>query len=147
MEKLIKDIYWANARGTVSVKNNKYKVHLIKYVDNFVVTASNKETLEVIKEMLKTFLLERGLILSKGKTKITHIQEGKLKKGLNVILTSSVSGLRINAGLNATFLLNILSFIIYNKAKALINFSFFVCKISNWSMPCKTKFHLLLKFI
>jgi RNA-directed DNA polymerase len=34
MEKLIKDIYWANAKGTVSVKNNKYKVHLIKYADD-----------------------------------------------------------------------------------------------------------------
>lgn len=76
MEKLIKNIYWANAKGTVSVKNNKYKVHLIKYADDFVVTASNKETLEVIKEMLKTFLLERGLTLSEEKTKITHIKEG-----------------------------------------------------------------------
>lgn len=76
MEKLIKNIYWANAKGTVSVKNNKYKVHLIKYADDFVVTASNKETLEVIKEMLKTLLLERGLMLSEEKTKITHIQEG-----------------------------------------------------------------------
>ena len=76
MEKLIKDIYWANAKGTVSVKNNKYKVHLIKYADDFVVTASNKETLEAIKEMIKIFLLERGLMLSEEKTKITHIKEG-----------------------------------------------------------------------
>ena len=76
MEKVIKDIYWANAKGTVNVKNNRYKVHLIKYADDFVVTASNKETLEAIKELLKTFLLERGLMLSEEKTTITHIQEG-----------------------------------------------------------------------
>jgi len=76
MEKLIKDIYWANAKGTVNVRNNHYKVHLIKYADDFVVTASNRETLEEIKEMVKTFLLERGLTLSEEKTMITHIQDG-----------------------------------------------------------------------
>ena len=78
MEKLIKDIYWANAKGTVSVKNNKYKVHLIKYADDFVVTASNKETLEAIKEMIKIFLLERGLMLSEEKTKITTLMKDSI---------------------------------------------------------------------
>ena len=45
MEKLIKDIYWAYLKGTVNVKNNRYKVHLIKYADDFAVTASNKAAL------------------------------------------------------------------------------------------------------
>lgn len=76
MKKLIKDIYWANVNGTVNIRNNHYKVHLIKYADDFVVTASNRETLEEIKEMVKIFLLERGLTLSDEKTRITHIQDG-----------------------------------------------------------------------
>lgn len=76
MEKLLKETYWVNSKGTVNVKHNRYKVHLIKYADDFVVTASDKETLTTIKEMLKSFLAERGLILSEEKTKITHMQDG-----------------------------------------------------------------------
>lgn len=76
MEKLLKQAYWSNTKGTVSVKHNRFKVHLIKYADDFVVTASNRETLETIKEMLKNFLMKRGLTLSDEKTKITHIKDG-----------------------------------------------------------------------
>ena len=55
MEKLIKQKYWSNKKGSIDVRNNKKKVHLIKYADDFVVTASDKETLTDIKEMLKAF--------------------------------------------------------------------------------------------
>ena len=76
MENLIKQKYWSNTKGTISVKNNEKKVHLIKYADDFIVTASDRETLKDIKDMLKMFLDERGLILSEEKTKLTSIHEG-----------------------------------------------------------------------
>lgn len=76
MEKLIKQKYWSNKKGSIDVRNNKKKVHLIKYADDFVVTASDKDTLTDIKEMLKEFLGQRGLILSEEKTKLTSIHEG-----------------------------------------------------------------------
>lgn len=49
MEKLIKQKYWSNKKGSINNRNNKKKVHLIKYADDFVVTASDKETLTDIK--------------------------------------------------------------------------------------------------
>lgn len=76
MEKVIKDKYGSNKKGIINVKHNKKKVHLIKYADDFVVTASDRETLVQIKELIKKFLLDRGLTLSEEKTKITHIEEG-----------------------------------------------------------------------
>ena len=44
--------------------------------DDFIVTASDKETLEDIKRMIEDFLKPRRLTLSKEKTVITHIDEG-----------------------------------------------------------------------
>lgn len=76
MESLIKEKYWSNLKGTVNVRNNKRKVHLIRYADDFIVTASDMETLTDIKEMIREFLEQRGLILSDEKTKVTSIQEG-----------------------------------------------------------------------
>lgn len=76
MEYLIKQKFWSNTKGTISVKNNKKKIHLIRYADDFIVTATDKETLIIIKDMLREFLEERGLVLSEEKTKLTSINEG-----------------------------------------------------------------------
>ena len=76
MEHLIKERYWSNLKGTISVKYNNKKVHLAKYADDFIVTASDQKTLEEIRELLKKFLFERGLILSEEKTMISHINDG-----------------------------------------------------------------------
>ena len=58
-------------------RKNTYKIHLIRYADDFVVTASNKEILENrVKPLIERFLAERGLQLSQEKTLITHINEG-----------------------------------------------------------------------
>lgn len=55
----------------------KQKVHVIRYADDFVISANSKELLEnEIKPKLVTFFKERGLRLSEEKTIITHIQEG-----------------------------------------------------------------------
>jgi RNA-directed DNA polymerase len=53
------------------------KVNLIRYADDFIVTAHSKETLEKeILPLIRQFLSERGLSLSDEKTKITHINDG-----------------------------------------------------------------------
>jgi RNA-directed DNA polymerase len=44
---------------------------------DFIITGSSKEVLEkVVKPVVESFLYERGLELSREKTKITHIDEG-----------------------------------------------------------------------
>lgn len=53
------------------------KVHLVRYADDFVVTAARKELLtEQVLPAVVAFLRERGLNLSKVKTRIVHITEG-----------------------------------------------------------------------
>jgi RNA-directed DNA polymerase len=60
---------------SISVKSDK--VHLVRYADDFIVTANSKELLiEKIKPAIEAFLHSRGLTLSAEKTHITHIDEG-----------------------------------------------------------------------
>ena len=61
------------------------KVHLIRYADDFVITANSKELLEdTIKPSVVSFLLERGLTLSEEKTLITSITKGFDFLGFNL---------------------------------------------------------------
>ncbi len=61
------------------------KVHLVRYADDFVITGSSKELLEVrVKPLVVQFLAARGLVLSERKTKITHVTEGFDFLGWNV---------------------------------------------------------------
>lgn len=53
------------------------KVHLVRFADDFVVPAASKELLvDYVLPAIETFLRERGLNLSKMKTRIVHISEG-----------------------------------------------------------------------
>lgn len=53
------------------------KVNFIRYADDFVITAANREIIEKeIAPLVKSFLEKRGLSLSEEKTKITHIKDG-----------------------------------------------------------------------
>jgi RNA-directed DNA polymerase len=53
------------------------KVNLVRYADDFVVTATSKELLETtVKPWIEAFLRERGLRLSIAKTRTVHIDEG-----------------------------------------------------------------------
>jgi len=53
------------------------KVNFIRYADDFVITAANKETItNGIIPLVEGFLKERGLELSVEKSRITHISEG-----------------------------------------------------------------------
>lgn len=67
-------------------KSHRYcaKVHLVRYADDFVITADTKEILEALKPEISHFLAERGLILSEEKTQITHISEGFDFLGFNI---------------------------------------------------------------
>jgi len=82
MEKLMKESY----RNILVRKGKVYcpKVNLIRYADDFVVTAENREMLEDIKILLTDFLAQRGLTLSEEKTLITHISNGFDFLGFNI---------------------------------------------------------------
>ncbi len=54
----------------------KYKVHFVRYADDFIVTANTEEIANEIKGLIKDFLKDRGLELSDEKTLITHINSG-----------------------------------------------------------------------
>lgn len=112
MEALLKK-HFSKSRPTAPAN----KVHLIRYADDFVITGSSKELLEMqVKPLIEQFLAERGLELSQEKTTITHIDDGFDFLGQNVrkyngklIITPSKSNV-------AQFLANIREVIKGNKA-------------------------------
>lgn len=60
-------------------------VHLVRYADDFIVTACSRELLETqVRPFIERFLGERGLELSAEKTRITHIDAGLDFLGQNV---------------------------------------------------------------
>lgn len=66
-------------------KEIKPKIHLVRYADDFIVTAKDKETIEnILLPLIRKFMVERGLTLSEEKTKITHISEGFDFLGFNI---------------------------------------------------------------
>ena len=68
-----------------SEKARQSKVHLVRYADDFVITAVSQELLEAkVKPLVVQFLAERGLILAAEKTKVTHIAEGFDFLGWNI---------------------------------------------------------------
>nr|WP_217497430.1 group II intron reverse transcriptase/maturase [Trinickia violacea] len=61
------------------------KVNLIRYADDFIITGATKDVLvNEVRPMVEQFLAQRGLSLSPGKTRITHIDEGFNFLGMNV---------------------------------------------------------------
>jgi len=64
-------------KKTVTRYPNPYKIHLIRYADDFVITCTDKSILELkVKPAIEAFLAKRGLELSPEKTLITHIDQG-----------------------------------------------------------------------
>jgi RNA-directed DNA polymerase len=78
------------------------KVNVIRYADDFIVTAISKEILEEkVKPAIGDFLKERGLNLSGEKTKITRIEDGfdflgqhLRKNGEKLIITPSKNSVK-----------------------------------------------------
>ena len=60
-----------------SRKGKNYKVNLIRYADDFVVTAPSRERITgYVLPKLRAFLKERGMELNEAKTKIIHRDKG-----------------------------------------------------------------------
>lgn len=77
MQKVLADRFHTNRPGKVDIRfKNAHKVNLVRYADDFIVTAATKEIAEEAKEILREFLKTRGLELSEEKTVITHIDDG-----------------------------------------------------------------------
>ena len=61
------------------------KIHMVRYADDFIVTAGSPDILEnKVKPAVQVFLAQRGLSLSEEKTHITHINTGFDFLGFNV---------------------------------------------------------------
>jgi RNA-directed DNA polymerase len=77
IEPVLKNRY----KKTIRYKNGQReyenpKVNMVRYADDFVITAATREIAEKLKELVRGYLAERGLQLSEEKTLITHIGEG-----------------------------------------------------------------------
>lgn len=77
LERLIQDKYHRNTKGKIENHYRaKNKVNLVRYADDFIITAKTKGIAEEIKDVVSSFLKTKGLTLSEEKTKITHIDTG-----------------------------------------------------------------------
>jgi len=77
LENMIQDKYHRNSKGKIENHYRaKTKVNLIRYADDFIITANSKEVAEELKTIVSQFLQSRGLSLSEEKTMITHIDKG-----------------------------------------------------------------------
>lgn len=113
MQKVLADRFHTNRRGKVDLRfKNAHKVNLVRYADDFIVTAATKEIAEEAKELICDFLRARGLELSEEKTVITHIEDGfdmlgwtfRKFKGKLIIKPSKKSVKALNASLHNTVL-------------------------------------------
>lgn len=77
LEELLGVFYGSIALDKNRERARQEQIHLVRYADDFIITAKNKEILEQeVKPLVWDFLTERGLRLSEEKTRITHISEG-----------------------------------------------------------------------
>ncbi len=77
LEKVIQDKYHRNSKGNIENHYRaKTKVNLVRYADDFIITANSKETAVELKDIVSEFFQSRGLVLSEEKTMITHIDTG-----------------------------------------------------------------------
>jgi RNA-directed DNA polymerase len=71
--------------GPTKRARDKFKINVVRYADDFVVTGISKEILEYnVLPAVRQFMAIRGLELSEEKTRITHIAEGFDFLGQNV---------------------------------------------------------------
>jgi RNA-directed DNA polymerase len=69
----------------IKKKYPKARINFIRYADDFIVTSASNETLQnEVLPLIEQFMQERGLLLSKEKTLITHINEGFDFLGQNI---------------------------------------------------------------
>ena len=128
IQNAIAEKYWMNSKGKIDKKHkNDKKINFVRYADDFIVTATNKETLLEVQELIEKFLSVRGLTLSKEKTIITNIKDGfdflgwnfkkrpiKLiiepsKKSFNKIIKSLSDVVKSNKSSSQGFLISLLN--------------------------------------
>ncbi len=77
IQKVLEDNFRNDKNGKKCQKIvNVTRVNVVRYADDFVVTASTPEIAQQAKEVIAEFLKTRGLELSQEKTLITHIDNG-----------------------------------------------------------------------
>ena len=77
IQKVLVENFDTNSKGKIDARlHNKNQVNLVRYADDFIVTARTEEIALKAKEVIKDFLKTRGLGLSEEKTLITNINEG-----------------------------------------------------------------------
>lgn len=82
LERRLRSIFPRSNRVT---KSKRKMVNIIRYADDFIITANSQELVrDQIMPMVEEFLKERGLELSKEKTKITSIDDGFDFLGCNI---------------------------------------------------------------
>ena len=76
MQEVLSNRFHTNRLSNVDIRfKNAHKVNLVRYANDFIVTAATKEIAEEAKEIIRDFLQTRGLELSEEKTVITHIDD------------------------------------------------------------------------
>lgn len=77
MQQLLENRFHTNHSGKVDLRfKNAHKVNLVRYADDFIITAETPEIAQEAKEIIEVFLSKRGLELSQEKTIITNIDDG-----------------------------------------------------------------------
>lgn len=77
MDNAIATKYHSNKKGIINkTRYNLHKVNFVRYADDFIVTADSEEVAKDIADIIRLFLKDRGLELSREKTLITHIDDG-----------------------------------------------------------------------
>ena len=77
LEKALSDRFHTNRLGKVDIRfKNAHKVNLVRYADDFIITAATEEIALEAKALARDFLKTKGLELSEEKTLITHIDDG-----------------------------------------------------------------------
>ena len=66
------------------IKTINPKLGIIRYADDFIVTATDKELLEQVLTLIKQWLSIRGLEISAEKTRVVHIDDGFNFLGFNI---------------------------------------------------------------
>jgi RNA-directed DNA polymerase len=77
LDNLLEDTYQKKREGKeAAYRRVMPKVHLVRYADDFIITAPTQERAEQVKETVKQHIAARGLQLSEEKTLITNIADG-----------------------------------------------------------------------
>jgi RNA-directed DNA polymerase len=80
-------------KGESETFRRRHRLNFVRYADDFIVTANNREVLEqLIIPRIEAFLQERGVSLSQEKTRITHITEGFDFLGQNIRKHTNADG-------------------------------------------------------